>query len=477
MRFRAAARLLCVASLVLPLPALAQEPCGAPEPAAAKPSLKADVSFPRKTLANGLEVLVIPDRSVPLVTVEIAVHNGAFAETPDYNGLSHLYEHMFFKANAAIPSQEKYLERQRELGMVWNGTTSQERVNYFFTLGSDKLKEGMTFMRDAIQTPVFLEEELVKERQVVIGELERNLSNPYFHLYRAVDEKLWYKYPSRKDTIGDRPTIETATVEKMKTVQKKYYVPNNSLLVLAGDVEPEQGFALAEELFGAWAKGPDPFKADPIPAHPALKKSEAVIVNKPVQVPSVLMSMHGPSVGKDPKSTYAADVFSFILAQENSTFHKTLIESGLALDAGMGYYTLNHTGPISLNLAVQPDKLEPALQALQAEIRKFTKDDYFTDEQLETAKRLLAIDHIREREKTSSYAHTVSFWWSVAGLDYYTGYLDNLSKVTRADIKKYIETYVYKKPYVLGILIGEEDQKAIGLDLKKAESWAAPLKP
>jgi zinc protease len=189
------------------------------------------------------------------------------------------------------------------------------------------------------------------------------------------------------------------------------------------------------------------------------------------------MSMHGPSVGKDPKSTYAADVFSFILAQENSTFHKNLIESGLALDAGMGYYTLNHTGPISLNLAVQPDKLEPALQALQAEIRRFTKDDYFTDEQLETAKRLLAIDHIREREKTSSYAHTVSFWWSVAGLDYYTGYLDNLSKVTRADIKKYIETYVYKKPYVLGILIGEEDQKAIGLDLKKAESWAAPLKP
>jgi zinc protease len=272
MRFRAAARLLCVASLALPLPALAQEPCGAPEPAAAKPTLKADVSFPRKTLANGLQVLVIPDRSVPLVTVEIAVHNGAFAETPEYNGLSHLYEHMFFKANAAIPSQEKYLERQRELGMVWNGTTSQERVNYFFTLGSDKLKDGMTFMRDAIQTPVFLEEELVKERQVVIGELERNLSNPYFHLYRAVDEKLWYKYPSRKDTIGDRPTIETATVEKMKTVQKKYYVPNNSLLVLAGDVEPDQGFALAEELFGAWAKGPDPFKADPIPAPPSAQE-------------------------------------------------------------------------------------------------------------------------------------------------------------------------------------------------------------
>ena len=122
-----------------------------------------------KTLRNGLDVIVVQNPAVPLVTVEFNVKNGAYTESPEYNGLSHLYEHMFFKANEAIPNQERYLERLRELGASWNGTTSQERVNYFITLGKDSLEQGMKFMYDAISGPLFKEEELVKERPVVLG--------------------------------------------------------------------------------------------------------------------------------------------------------------------------------------------------------------------------------------------------------------------------------------------------------------------
>ncbi len=434
------------------------------------------IELPSKTLDNGLEVIVIEDHSVPLITIEIAVRNGAYTEPPEFNGLSHLYEHMFFKGNAAIPSQESYLARQRELGIVWNGTTSEERVNYFFTLGSDKIEQGVVFMKDAIRTPRFLEEELVKERQVVIGELERNLSSPYFHLFRAVADKLWWKFPTRKDTIGDRPTIETATVEKMQIVQQKYYIPNNSLLILAGDVKPEEGFALAQKHFGDWERAADPFKLDPIPPHPPIQKTEAVIVNKKVQRITVQIGWHGPSVSKDPAATYAADVFSFILGQENSAFHKALVDSGLTLGAGIGYYTLDKTGPITLSFAVTPDKLDAAVAAVTAEVRKFTDKDYFTDEQIETAKTLLAVDHIYGREQTSAYAHTVSFWWAVAGLGYYTGYIDNLKKVTRNDMKRYVDAYIYGKPFVMGILVDDEIQKQIGLTDKKAAEWAKPIK-
>ena len=87
-------------------------------------------------LENGLEILVIEDRTVPLATIEISTRNGSYTEPPEYNGLSHLYEHMFFKANRDYPSQEKFLERVKELGIVFNGTTSNERVNYFITLGN-----------------------------------------------------------------------------------------------------------------------------------------------------------------------------------------------------------------------------------------------------------------------------------------------------------------------------------------------------
>ncbi len=231
-----------------------------------------------KTLPNGLEVYVIEDHSVPLVTVEVAVKNGAYTEPPEFNGLSHLYEHMFFKGNAVVPSQEAYLARIRELGIAFNGTTSAERVNYYFTLSSDFAEEGVEFMANAIQTPLFDEKELVKEREVVIGEFDRNEANPGFHMYKALEHKMFWKYPTRKDSLGDRKTILSATVDQMKVMQKKYYIPNNSTLIIAGDISPEQGFKLAEKYLGKWEKGADPFKLDPIPAHPPIKKIEAVVV-------------------------------------------------------------------------------------------------------------------------------------------------------------------------------------------------------
>src|SRR5579863_4392952 len=142
-------------------------------------------------LDNGLQVLVLEDASIPLATVEIAVHNGAYTEDTAYNGLSHLYEHMFFKANKDIPSQEKYLARIHDLGIIFNGTTGDERVNYFFTLGSKQVKEGMQFLNSAIRYPLFLQEEMKKEDPVVDGEFQRQESNPVFTLSDKFNHKMW----------------------------------------------------------------------------------------------------------------------------------------------------------------------------------------------------------------------------------------------------------------------------------------------
>ena len=115
-----------------------------------------------KKLPNGLEVLVIENHAVPIVTVELDVKNGAYTEGPEFSGLSHLYEHMFFKANKTIPSQEAYLRRLNQLGAQWNGTTSEERVNYYITLGVDSLTSGLQFMEDAIRYPLFNHDELFR---------------------------------------------------------------------------------------------------------------------------------------------------------------------------------------------------------------------------------------------------------------------------------------------------------------------------
>src|SRR4029453_16805170 len=142
-------------------------------------------------LNNGLEVVVIENSRVPLATIEIAVKNGAYTEGPEYSGLSHLFEHMFFKANKDYPDQEKFIRRTQELGAIWNGTTGDERVNYFFTFDRDSLEAGLKFMNAAIRFPIYRQEDMQKERPVVDGEFQRQESNPASVLYMECQKKLW----------------------------------------------------------------------------------------------------------------------------------------------------------------------------------------------------------------------------------------------------------------------------------------------
>ena len=424
--------------------------------AAAAPARQTQTQIANRVLANGLEVIVLEDHSVPLVTIELAVKNGSYTEPPELNGLSHLYEHMFFKANRAIANQEEYLRKIGQLGIAYNAQTQTELVNYYFTTTSPNLRTAMNFMRDAARYPLFDERELAREREVVIGEIDRNESNPYYYLNLEMTNRLFYKYPSRKNPLGNRQTVSSATSEIMRTIQQRYYVPNNSALVVTGDVQPEEIYRLAQDYFGDWKRAEDPFVKYPLVEHPALEKSQGHIIKQPVQNVIIEIGWHGPSIGKDNPATYAADVFSFILTQPNSRFQRALVDTGLVTGVGIGYLTQRNVGPITIITQTTPDKARAAVRAIYAEIARFNDKDYYTDEQLESAKALLEADDLYSREKLSDYAHTLSFWWSSTGLEYFRGYLGNLRRTTRADISRYITTYIHGKSHVGLALMSEE---------------------
>ena len=417
----------------------------------------------RRVLPNGLEVIVVENHGVPLATVEIDVRNGSFTQTPEYAGLAHLYEHMFFKANRAYPDPDEFIQRLGDLGAVFNGTTSEERVNYYMTVTADRLGDAVNLLSAALRTPLFRQDELERERVVVLGEYDRNESSPGFRLSRAVDEKLWTDAGSRKNTIGDREVIQTTTPEKMREIQRRYYIPNNTALIVTGDVKPADVFALAERHLGSWERGPDPFVAHPIPPIKPLTKNEAVIVEEPIGAVLVIMQWHGPSVGKDPGATYAADVFSDLVNQPGSGFHQRLIDSGLFQSLGVNYYTLNHVGPISIIGQTTAQQLKPALAALEAEINRFSDPAYFTKAELEAVKTQRIVSSAFGRERASSFAQTIGFWWSVASLEYYMGYVDNMASQTASDLKSYVDRYIIGKPRVTGVLISPQDRRAIGL--------------
>lgn len=416
-----------------------------------------------KKLPNGLEVVVIENHKVPLATIEIAVKNGAYTEGPEYSGLSHLFEHMFFKANRDYPDQASFLKRTQELGAIWNGTTDVERVNYFFTFDRDSLKAGLKFMNAAIRFPIYKEEDMKKERPVVDGEFQRAESDPGFQLWYGVQQHLWGDLITRKNPIGIHEVINTATPEKMMIIKGKYYLPNNSLLTICGDVKHEDAFAMAEGIFGDWEKSDfDPFVKYPIPPFKPLDKSDWFIRESTIaQTPYIQISWQGPSYKTDSASTVAADIFSTITGLNSSKLQQALVDKGLASNVSVGYTTSKFTGPIDIFVVPNPNKLKECYAELINQINQFSKPDYFTDEQLADAKAILKRNDVHAQEKPSTFASRMSYQWCSTSLDYFTDLQKNYQAVTRADIAKYLNTYVVGKPFVAGLIISPDLNKTV----------------
>ncbi|HUS01033.1 MAG TPA: pitrilysin family protein [Chitinophagaceae bacterium] len=413
-------------------------------------------------LSNGLEVVVIENNKVPLATIEIAVKNGAYTEGPEYSGLSHLFEHMFFKANRDYPNQEKFLKRTQELGAIWNGTTGEERVNYYFTFNKDSLTAGLKFMNAAIRFPIYKTEDMQKERPVVDGEFQRAESDPGFQVWYESQKKLWGDLVTRKNPIGDHNVINTATPEKMMIIKDKYYYPNNSLLVICGDVKHEAAFKLANDIFGDWPRSSfNPHEKYPIPEFKPLQSTEYFIKEASIaQTPYMMYWWHGPDYRHDSAGTIAADVFSTILGMNASKWQQALVDKGLATYAGVGYQTLSHVGPVSIFVVPNPNKLNECNAEVSNQVKMWQQNNYFTDEQLADAKAIMRRNEIRRTEKPSELPHQVTYSWCSTSLDYHTNYAQNCNAVTRQDIQNYISKYITGKPYVAGIIINPEMNKA-----------------
>jgi len=411
-----------------------------------------------KTMPNGLGVLVIEDSSVPLATIMITCKNGAYTEPPEFNGLSHLYEHMFFKANKDYNSDGDFYKRVSELGMKFNGSTSFENVNYYFILPSYNLSQGLDFMNSAIRYPKFDPKEMARENIVVDDEFQQDESSPFYALDDAMNRHIWGDMYSRKNPLGNHQVIRQATPALMDSIKNKYYFPNNCLLTVAGDVKHDEVYKEVEQIYDSWQPSAfDPFKKWPIPEVKPLQKTDYFIVESQLsQVPLIMLEWQGPDTRNDVNATYAADVFSYIVSENSSKFKTAMLQSGLATDVSIGYLTMSHVGPITINIDPNPQKIKECMAEVKKQIALMDNDDYITDQQLVAAKRKFEVRAIKEQEVTSDFTQAISFWWASTSISYFTTYIDNLDKITRADLQSYVRKYIKNKPYCAGLLINPD---------------------
>lgn len=419
-------------------------------PARALGQLPLDSIVQRKTLPNGLEVIVVHNAAVPLATALVAVRNGAFTQDSDQAGLAHLYEHLLFHSFRHGP--EDFDVEVAKLNGINNGMTSEEVVAYWVTVPSENIEPGIGLLAELLMNAHFSNGALKAERSVILDEIRRRIADPDGELDRQVAQTLWGSGWHRKDVGGDSTSLQRISVDQLKTTYARYYVPNNAALIVTGDVDPARIFSAAEERFGDWKSAPNPFADRVIPPLRSLERTTAVMVAREVLDVTIVVAIAGPSVSADPGGTYAADVLFQVLNDPTSAFQRRLVSRGPFQSLSAGYQLLNHTGPIEFRGKTTPENAEKAIVALLTELQRLQLLQDITSDDLAIARKQRQVWSALGREQIAALAPDLASWWSVAGMDYYLSYGDHLTSQTADSLRRFAATYVVGTPRVIGVL-------------------------
>jgi zinc protease len=291
-------------------------------------------------LDNGLEVVVIPDHRAPVVTHMIWYKVGAADETPGKSGLAHFLEHLMFKGTEKNPG-DTFSQDVAEIGGQENAFTTSDYTGFFQRVPREHLKEMMALEADRITGLVLTDEVVKPELNVVLEEQNmRVANNPVGRLGEQMDAALYLNHPYGRPAIGWRQEIEKLTRDDALEFYRRFYTPNNAVVIVAGDVSAEEVKADAEATYGKIAP-----RAENNPRqHPMEPVQEAprtvTLADSRVEQPSVSRNYLVPSDSTaKPGESEALDVLTNILGSgSNSRLYRTLVvDKGIALNAGASY--------------------------------------------------------------------------------------------------------------------------------------------
>jgi zinc protease len=306
--------------------------------AAAAP-VRAEPAVTHFTLDNGLEVVVVPDHRAPVVTHMIWYKVGAADETPGKSGLAHFLEHLMFKGTEKNPG-DTFSQQVEAIGGQENAFTSSDYTGFFQRVPRDRLREMMAFEADRITGLVLTDAVVAPELKVVLEEqYMRIANNPSARLGEQMEAALYLNHPYGRPMIGWRHEIEKLSREDALDFYRRFYTPNNAIVVIAGDVTPEEVKAYAEETYGRIAPrvaiGPRVRPTEPVQEAPRT----VTLADFRVEQPSVSRYYLVPSITSDPEQSAALDVLASVLGSGNNSrlYRALIVDKGIALNVGAFY--------------------------------------------------------------------------------------------------------------------------------------------
>ncbi len=404
-------------------------------------------------LENGLKVLLFPDPSKPTVTVNLTVLVGSRHEGYGEAGMAHLLEHMLFKGTPDHPQIPKALQAR---GAEFNGTTWLDRTNYFETLpaNDDNLEFAIALEADRMINSNIKGEELASEMTVVRNEFERGENAPQYVLAQKMTSAAYEWHNYGKSTIGNRADIERVPVESLRRFYKRFYQPDNAVLVVAGRFDEKKALEFIGKHFGTIPR-PERVLEDTYTEEPA-QDGERMVTLRRVGDVAVVGAMYHIPAGAHPDYP-AIDVLEAILTQQPAgRLYKALVEQKKAASVSGAAYALHDPGILRLMAEVSSGNspetvLDAMLDALQVVI-----DQGVTNEEVERAKQRLLKQRELQASDSTDIAIELSEWAAQGDWRLYFLYRDRLEKVTAKDVDRVARAYLDPTNRTVGLYIPTE---------------------
>jgi len=430
-----------------------------------------DLKVETYTLPNGLEVILHQDHKTPIVTVNLWYKVGSKNEKVGRTGFAHLFEHLMFQGSKNHDNE--YFGPLEKIGANLNGSTSEDRTNYYETVPSNALELALWLESDRMGflLPALTQEKLDNQRDVVKNERRQRVDNvPYGQAEEKLIETLYpTDHPYHHSVIGSMADLSAASLQDVSAFFRTYYSPNNASLVVAGDFKPEEAKRLIAKYFGPLPRGPEVAKLTP--QVPKLAESKHVTMTDAVTLPRAQLVW--PTVPNGHPDEQALDILAAVLGglpKENRLYRTLMYDRQLAARVHASHPTNQLSGVFEVELSARPgQKLDELIQLADAEIERLKKDGP-SDAEVLKAQNERESQLVIGLESETTKADFLNQYNVVFGDPLaYKREMVRLFAVTPADVKRVANQYLTGHRVRLDVLPGAPAQRAPESEVDKSK--------
>lgn len=319
------------------------------------------MKYKKVTLDNGLKVVTCPMSHTRSVSVLFFVMSGSCYEIDEVAGISHFIEHMCFKGTKKRPNSMAISEAIEGVGGIMNGGTDRQLTSYWCKLASQHLELAIDVIVDLLRNPLFRKDDIEKERQVIIEEINMSLDSPQQRVCMLFDELMWPGKPMGRDVAGSKETVSAITKKQMLQVLKGSYAPDNILVSIAGDIQTDRVLEILNKSMNGWKRG---MKPEYLPSDSKQRKPRLKQEYRETEQMNLMIGVEGYSMFHPDR--YTVDLISMILGEGMSSRLFTEIREKLGLTYDIHSYVehFKETGAFVVQAGLDPKQTRKAVDAI-----------------------------------------------------------------------------------------------------------------